>query len=198
MAVSNTSIVNSSLGRIGAKRINDISDTTDTKPEAVQARLHFELTRDSLLRSHFWRFASDRADLSASDVTPDFEWDYQYILPNDFLRMKSIYEGRVSDSNLYSCALEGTMLLSNETTMQIKYIKKVTDPAKFDPLFIEVLILQLALKFVSSLAGGDTKLRIEIQKELKELMSTVRTLDSQETNTIGQYDMETWRDARYR
>ena len=90
MAESPTSICNQSLGKLGAKRINDLSDTTDTKPEAIQCRLHYEPTRDALLRSHWWRFARDRAVLSQDTNDPAFEWDNQFILPNDFLRFRSI------------------------------------------------------------------------------------------------------------
>ncbi len=198
MATSNTKICNQALGRIGARRINDFDDTTDTKPEAVQARLHFEQTRDALTRSHRWRVASDRATLTRDVETPDFEWAYQFFLPNDFLGMKSIYEGRFSSANLRSYDLEGALLLTNETTMEIKYIKKITDPTKFDPLFIEVLVLQLAMKFASGLASSDSKLRKEIKDELEIVMSAVRMLDAQETNTIGQYDLEIWKDARFR
>lgn len=195
---SNTEIVNMALGRIGAKRINDLSDTTDTKPEAIQARLHFEQTRDALLRSHLWRFATGRATLSADTTTPSFEWDYQYLLPNDFLRLKSIYEDRFSDINLDSYALEGTMLLSNETSMQIKYIKRITDPTKFDPLFVEVLVLQLADKFITPLSGGSKGSQEKIDREMARVMPRVRALDAQETNTIGRYDLFTWNDERYR
>jgi len=198
MALSETKIVNMALSRIGAKRINSIDDATDTKPEAIQARLHYEQTRDALIRSNRWRFAAARAELSASDTTPDFEWSYQYILPNDFLAMRSIYEGSRSEENFRSYALEGKMLLANENEMSIRYTKKVTDVTEFDPLFVEVLVLQLALKFIGPLAGGAPKLQYTLQRELEILMKKVRAFDRQETNTVGTYDLGTWNDARYR
>lgn len=197
MALNETKICNMSLGKIGTKRINDFTDATETKPEAIQCRLHYEATRDSLLRSHWWRFASDRKTLSQDTTDPDFEWEHQFILPVDFLAMKSIYEGRFSDENLRSYALEGQRLLTNESTMEIRYIKKVTDVTKFDPLFVEVLVLQLALKLVGPLAGGNPKLQDVLQRELFVLMPKVRALDRQETNTEGEYGLETWNDARY-
>ena len=194
MAISNTSITNMALGKIGAKPIVNIDDTTDTNQGAIQARLHFEQTRDALIRSHWWRFARARATLSVSVDTPDFEWDYQYPLPNDFLAMRSIYEDRVSDENIDPYELEGKMLLTDETEMSIRYIKKVTDPTEFDPLFVEVFILKLGLKFISSLAGGSPKLQETLQNELRVIMPAVRALDRQETNTAGR---DTWNDERY-
>jgi hypothetical protein len=155
------------------------------------------MTRDSLIRSHWWRFASARATLAQDATDPDFEWDNQFILPNDFLRMKSIYEGRFSDENLRTYAIEGKRLLTNDTTMEIRYIKKVTDVTEFDPLFVELLVLLLARKMLKPLAGGDAKLTQEIKDDIKDLMPQVRALDRQETNTIGKYELETWNDARY-
>lgn len=196
MSVSETSLCNMSLGRIGAKRINDIGDAADTKPEAVQCRLHYEQTRDALLRSHWWRFASARATLARDVPTPDFEWDYQFSLPNNFLRMKKPYEGYSSAYPLiYTYELEGKKLLTNETTMEIKYIRKVTDVTEFDPLFVEVLILALAIKLSMPLSK-DNKMRTELKEEIKSLMKDVRTVDFQETNTVGSSDMQTWKSAR--
>ena len=196
MALSETIICNMSLARIGTTRITNID--TGTSPNAIQCRTHYEQTRNALTRSHWWRFASDRETLAqdATDPVGD-EWDNQFILPNDFLAMKSIYENRFSDENYRSYALEGQRLLTNESTMEIRYIKKVTDPTKFDPLFVEVLVLQLALKLTAGLGKTDPKLATEIKDELRLLMPSVLALDGQETNTTGQYDLGTWNDARY-
>lgn len=185
------------LGRISSKRINNYEDADENSPQAIQGRLHFEQTRDSLVESYWWRFASGRATLSASPDTPDSEYDYQFILPTDFLAMKSIYEDRHSDENLRSYALEDKMLLTNEDEMKIKYIKKVTDPTKFSPFFVEVLVLSLAKKMLPALAGQNTKLTKDIGDELRLLIPTVKAHSGQQTNTEGQYNLETWNDARY-
>lgn len=195
MALSVTKICNLSLSDIGSKRINNFE--TDSSEQAIMCRLHYEPTKDALLRSHWWRFASGRATLSQDTTDPDFEWDNQFILPNDFLAMKSIYENRFSDESYRSYALEGQRLLTNESTMEIRYIKKVTDPTKFDPLFVQVLVLQLDLKLITGLAKTDTKLKADIKEDLKLLMPAVKALDKQETNTIGEYELGTWNNARY-
>ena len=88
MAVNNTSICNMALSRIGAKRINDFDDDSDTKNEAIQCRLHFEQTRDALQRSHFWVFTKTRETLSQDTEDPDFEYANQFLLPSDMLRYR--------------------------------------------------------------------------------------------------------------
>lgn len=205
---SKTEIINQALGRIGANRISDFADTDEANLQSVQARLHYAQTRDALLRSHWWRFARTRATLSQNATYTDddttFEWTYAYDLPNDFLREwlppwedNSEVQGRTRNS--YS--LEGKQLLSNETTMRLRYIRRVEDVTGFDPLFTEVLVLQLALKFVMPL-NQDKVLYRTLYGELWGIpgtigvMSRVRTMDKQETKTVGQNEMGSWNDSR--
>jgi len=206
--MTETEIINMALGRIGAKRINDFTDTNEDNVQSVQARLHYEQTRDALLRSHWWRFARGRKALSQDAAytadTTTFEWTYAYGLPNDFLReWLPPYEdnSEVLGVTRNSYSLEGKFLLSNQTTMSIRYIKKVTDVSEFDPLFVEVLVLQLALKFVMPLSQ-DKVLWQALYGELwgvagiKGVMSRVRVMDKQETKTLGQNDINNWNDSR--
>lgn len=209
-ALSETGICNMALGRIGAKRINGIGDTSEDSVEAIQCRLHYSQTRDALIRSHWWRMARDRATLSqnaaytADDNT--FEWTYAYDLPVDFLRMKLPFEniGAGAKTLVYTYSIEGTQLLSNDSTMKIQYIKKVTDPPSFDPLFVEVFILTLALKIIYPLAGAG-RVNIILARELKDelygtpkqpgLIAQVQAIDKEETNTTGMVDVLTWNQA---
>ncbi len=192
--LSETSICNQSLGRIGGLQIKNVE--TDTSVQAIQCRLHYEQTRDALIRSYSWRFASERATLSAG-TTPDFEWSNAFTLPTDFMFLKSIYEGRFSSINFRNYAIEQDEILTNETTMEIRYVKKVTDVLEFDPLFVKVLILLLADVLIGPLAGGDAKIQKKIDDALDKLMPAVRALDGQETNTAGRFESGTWNDARF-
>ena len=194
--LTETSICNMALGRIGGLRIED-SVETDTSTQAIQCRLHYETIRNSLEESYPWRFTSDRATLVVDGTTPDSEWDYQFDLPDDYLAMRSIYEDRFSGENLRNYVLEGDMLLTNEDEMEIRYVKKVTDPTKFDDLFVKLLVLSLADELIGPLAGGDKGIQEKIDRAIANLMPTVRAFSGQQTNTQGQYDLETWNDARY-
>ena len=198
MANSNTKIVNMALGKIGANRINNIDDTAENSLSAILARLHFEQTRDSLIRSHRWRFAAARVTLSQDTVSPDFEFDNQFILPTDFAAIKSIFgeNGTASENVRFTYAIEGQRLLTNESTVELRYTKRVTDPAQFDALFVEVLILLLAKKFVGSLGGGDPGLKKELNEELVPLMRSVRVMDRQESYGIGRANNRPWTDIR--
>ena len=212
VATKDTEICNMALGRIHANTIDSIEDNTDTQVEAIQCRLIYSQTRDALIRSHWWRMARARATLSQNaDYTADpttFEWTFAYDLPKNFMRMKKPWEDTVP-GNLelkLSYALEGKQLLSNEGSMKIRYIKRVTDPTEFDPLFVEVFVLVLALKLVIPLGGGGKggeAIRRGLLIDLwggggvPGLMRQVRVIDKQETNTTGRADRGTWNDARH-
>jgi len=188
MAYSETLICNLALARLGAKRINTIEET-DASLQAVQCRTHYEHTRDALLRSHWWRFAIARAELSEDTGEPDFEWDNQFILPADFLRVAGLYDTTAS------YAVEGKRLLTNDSAVDLVYIRQVTDPTEFDPMFVEVLALKLALVMVMPLSQ-DRVLRQEIQDELAVVLSKARCVNLQETKTTGRDDLPIWLDAR--
>ena len=189
-----TAICNMSLAKLGAS-VTLKNVETDSSFEAEQCRTHYEQTRDSLLRSYWWRFASSRAELVAT-TAPDFEWSNAFTLPTDFLAMRSIFEERFSNANFRSYALEGKILLTNEDEMSIRYVKKVTDVSAFDSLFVEVFVLQLALK-LTSIAGATPRIRESLKDDLRILMPAVRALDGQETNTDGRVESATWNDARF-
>jgi hypothetical protein len=195
-ALSETRVANMALARIGAKRIADIDSQTDKSNSLLHVQTHFAQTRQSLIRSHWWNFAKRRETLSANTTDPDFEWDNAYDWPADCLRIRHPFD---SDSekriSRYSYDVEARQILSDESTMEIRYIADVTDPTQWDSLFVEVFVLTLALKLVMPLRG-DRALRVDILNELELVMRRVRLVDKQEANTIGVYDRHTWNRAR--
>ena len=192
MALSETGICNMALSDVGAKRINDFD--TDSSLQGIQCRLHYEPTRDGLLRSFYWPFAAARAKLSEDTTAPAFEYDNQFILPTDFLYLRTIFADNetIDRTSRNRHAIEGKRLLSNNSVVQIRYTKKVTDPTEFDPLFVEVFVKRLALK-LTSLAGATPKIRESLKDDLKRLMPSVRALGRQEAELVRGLD---WNDVR--
>lgn len=186
MAASETSVCNMALGRIGSTRINAMTDTTEP---AIHCRLHYDQARDALLQSHWWKFALARAVLSEDTVAPAFQWAHQFILPSDCLRVIGLYEPGPSYS------LEGQRLLTDEATIQIRYVRKITDVGAFSPLFIEALALSLALRLVMPLSQ-DKALRDQVEGEYRRTVQTARLVNLQELSTVGSDDVETWVGSR--
>lgn len=127
--------------------------------------------------------------------TPAFEWTYQYLLPTDFLRLRSVYENDMTDHPATRFEIEGRRLLTHYETVSLKYIKKITDPKLFEELFRQVLILRLALTLCYPLAGTDAvRMRQELREELLQIEARARTVAMQENDTTGRQDFNL---ARY-
>jgi len=133
--------------------------------------------------------------LTTAQVTPAFEYTYQFDLPSDYLCRRYTWEDNTAQRTFYSYDMEGSKYLTDDATVNLVYSKQVTDVTSFDALYIEVLYLTLAKKFATAIAQ-DAKLEEGIRNELKPLMSKVRALDKQEQNTKGRYDLYTHNDAR--
>jgi hypothetical protein len=119
--------------------------------------------------------------------SPISYWTYQYLLPSDYLRFCRNYQ----DDHW---KMEGKRILSWDSEMTITYIWKVTDPAEFDALFSDLLILTLALRLIPPLAGTMSQVaRQELKDELRAVESRARVVDSQEANVSGNSN---WNDAR--
>ncbi len=188
MGLSITKLCNMSLARLGANRLNSFED--DKGVEAIQCRTHYVQTRDALLRSNWWAFAMERAKLSAdAEADPDFQWTNQFILPSDFLRAKELFD------STSSYEIEGERLLTDDGSVNLIYVKVISDPTKFDALFVEILVLQLAIKLVMPLTK-DKVLRSELGKELVDVVSRGRTVNFAETNTANRFDKGLWVESR--
>lgn len=129
------------------------------------------------------------------DSTPDFEWDYKFLLPDDYLCLTGNYTLTDNSEPTERCTVEGNFLLSNDDEAEIRYIKKVTDQDDFDPLFTEILILTLAKKLVPALAGTKSPTLVEdIKNDLKAALAKARSVCKAEVDTSG---ASKWNNARY-
>lgn len=137
MAVSQISICNSALAKIGADPISSI--TEETKAARIANRI-FTFLRDEVLRSHPWNFSIKRTTLNPDGDTPDSEYDYQYILPSDCLRVLDTPD----DDSLDWVVEGGKILTDQDTELPIRYIYRNEDPSSWDSMFAEALAWRLA------------------------------------------------------
>jgi len=124
------------------------------------------------------------------NTRPAFQYSYQYALPADFDRFRNLWR-----RTHQHWTIEGNLLLTDDSEVDALYVKKVTDPDDFDPLFTEILILQLALKLLHPLAGTKTStLKQGLQWELVEALKRAKAICRAETEDAGRSD---WNLARY-
>jgi hypothetical protein len=188
VAVSEVSICNSALVKVGAQRIIALTDSNE------RARLcseQYVKNRDELLRSHPWNFALKRVALSPLDPVPLFDWDNQFALPIDCLR---VLRTDLGDDEGGAWKVEGRYLMANTDTISIQYIAKITDPTKFDSVFTETLACKIAADISYSLVQN-VALSQKLEATYESKLRMARSFDAQE----GQGDRvyaDSWLNSR--
>lgn len=143
---SKVSITNNALTKVNAQLITSMTENTR---EAQYANARFDDALDHVLTQAPWNFAIARDTLAQLTATPEYEWSYQYQLPTSpyCLRVLDVYE-------VDEWVVEGRKILCDtQSSIQIKYIKRVTDMTTTTSIFNEVLALYLAIEFAAILKG---------------------------------------------
>ena len=153
MATSNVSICNLALQKLGAARIVAM-DENSRNAKSVNAC--FESQRDNEIRKYLWKFAKKRASLAASSVQPAFMYDNAFPVPSDFLRL--IKPARLGLDWHLEQHEGGLAILSNDgAPLEVRYISRVTNPALFDPAFVEMLACKIAWHTCEDITQSNTK-----------------------------------------
>lgn len=188
-------ICNRALQRLGANRIADLSDDSRA---ARSCNVAYEPVRDALLRRHPWNFALGRAQLAASTTAPAFGPAYQYPLPSDFIRLLPDINDTVGTGGTNGqddWVIEGGAILTDESgPLNIRYIRKITDPNAMDPLFREALSKQMAMEMCEDITQSNQKVQL-IKDELKDILAEARRNNAFEQNSSDTPE-DTWITAR--
>lgn len=197
MAISDVSICNSALIKLGAERISSL---TDDNKRARLCNEQYAKIRDDFLRAHPWNFAVARKELGLSATfTPAFEYDYAFVIPSDVLRILAV------DFNLgpaigeipWAVEVDDTgvkHLVTNSSTAKIKYIKRVLE-ARFDDNFAELLSTKLAADLAYAITQS-TSIAELLDKKFREKMREVRSLDAME-GSVPTVEADEWFLARH-
>jgi hypothetical protein len=187
MAQTAVDICNSALQRVGATTISSLSDTS---PEAKACNVVYDSNRRDELRKYKWNFAITRAVLNVAATAPAFGYAYRYALPADCLRVL-----RSNDYDLDWQIEAGYILTNNDaTTINLRYIKDITDPALFDSSFYNVIAVALAIDINERLTQSNTK-RDLLMREYREALMDARRVNAFEAGPVEMPD-DGWLIAR--
>tara|TARA_A100001515_G_scaffold23554_1_gene18215 strand:- start:1089 stop:1670 length:582 start_codon:yes stop_codon:yes gene_type:complete len=168
-------ICNGALNQLGASTI--ITLTEDSK-NARLCNARFTQVRDSVFRSHPWNCLQKRVELAADTDTPAWGFTSQFTIPADCLRVLSILD---FDSDH---KIEGRKILTDNSSMKILYISRVTDPNEYDELLRETLSAALAADIAYAVTSSNpvAKNMYDLfQQKLKE----ARFVDSTEGQNMN-------------
>lgn len=135
----------------------------------------FDSRRRAVLRRHTWNFATKRTQLAEHAEAPTFNYTTQYALPSDFIRLVGI--GELEQLTDYQ--IENNFLLCNESgSLSFRYIYNHTNLSQWDPLAIEVLILDNAIFLAPKV--GQASMVEGLRDMLAETLLDAHAIDGQE------------------
>ncbi len=154
-------ISNAALNTLGASNITSL--TEDSKAGRLINQRYSDV-RDAVFRSHNWNSLIRRTSLARNTVSPAFGYLHQYPLPTDCLRVLEFSNGTLTypkdnmtdNSGGPVYVIEGRELLTDETTVFIKYISRVEDPNEYDTLLVDTIAARLAMEICYAITGSNS------------------------------------------
>lgn len=165
-------IANNALALLGDDPISDFSEGTT---RSALVRDMYENVRDSVLRMLFWNCAIKRINMSPETSSPAFGFTYQYQLPADWVRTKSISAMR----DVFDYRIEGRKILTDLESIQLTYVYRNDDPSTYDAGLIDVLTFSLAAALAYPITKSTTQAQYMEQKAGAALRSA-KSSDAQD------------------
>ena len=180
MGATITTICNLALSKIGARKIIDITEESN---EARACKMFYTETRDDVLRSHRWNFAITRTALSEIVTEPAFGWRNGFQLPTDCLRVFEV-DGWDLARREGNWEVEGRILLSNDDSVDIRYIRRVEDANLFDSTFVEAFACKLGAQIAMPITGSGDMQSGLLKQYAGLTASSARRLDAVESRPV--------------
>lgn len=165
-------VVNLALVRIGYKmRVDNIFEGSVAARAALNV---YSQTRDALLREGDWAFAQNISPAVLTGGVAPASWSFEYVYPVDCLRVRNVFDANfIADKNnplpfhfeIGQTTSAGRVIWSTYPISTLVYTKQVTDPAQWEPLFVEALAIQMAKRLSLELNMPDgAKMAMEDEK----------------------------------
>ena len=181
-----TTIANLALSQVGEQTIMSLDESSKN---AEICRLIFDPVLEQVLRGHTWKCATYRTDLAETIESPLCGWQHSYRLPVSPKFIKAIRLFSRKDFTV-----QGTEIVTNDGSAQLIYIGKADDMNNYDPLFIRVFYLSLAMEMAYRLVEVGT-LQNNIKVLLDEAWADARFADACD-GTAEMDDTDDWMTAR--
>jgi hypothetical protein len=180
---SEVQICSDALGQLGESPIMSMDD--DTKAARLCKRFYYDL-RDAVLRAYPWKCAIAYQALSiltgASAITGS-KYTYTYQLPVNPFCLRPLIINEADEDFSIAWERVGNKIITNESTVTLKYIKRIVDPGEYDALLIDAIIARLAQVLAYPITG-DKKMGEAAWQLYREKISEARSIDSMEGSTV--------------
>lgn len=188
-----TGICNAALIALGEDPVTAVFPPDPVK-RAILCSQRYDAVRRELLRKHPFHCARAQVQLAASATKPLFKWANAFPLPADFIRLWGVDPDNV-DQNLTTWeVVDGQILTNEQAPLDLDYVRNLTDPTRFDPLFARCLALALADDIAEALTASD-RIAAKVQNALAAVLPDAKTIDSQDDGP-QELDDDVWLRSR--
>lgn len=180
MANSRVNIINLALTLLGAARVG----APDEEGENAEALTFcYDNIRDSEQRANIWHFTRKRAILAPSSVVPAFGYGYAFPLPTNCLRVIKPSLTTV-DWSIEQHENTPSILTNDGNVIQLRFVERVMDETKFDPLFTMMFACSLAWWCCERLTQSNSK------RDAIERRYTASRLQAYKTNAFERVPLQ--------
>lgn len=172
---SKVAICNTALSRLGASTITSLTDGT---PEAKLCNTFFDLIADRVMSQGGWTSTIKRTSLAKTTNTPAFGYTSEFQLPLDPKCLKVLTVNEDGEGEV-DYVIEGDKLLTDEGSISIRYVAKLTSTEDWDALLTEAVELLLAAYLAHPITGDDGKTEA-LKKEYGIFLENNLALDNQQ------------------
>lgn len=150
---SQVSICNRALQKLGAARINSITEGSRNARSCLDA---YEPRLRAMLEMHEWGFSIKRVQLAADATAPDFGKQNRFPLPADFIRL--CHSDPFYNDNFQDWVIENGYIYTDYSgPLDVRYVSYVTDTNKMTSLFCEAFSADMAFEMCEEITQSNTK-----------------------------------------
>tara|TARA_Y100000310_G_scaffold45879_1_gene42745 strand:- start:475 stop:1047 length:573 start_codon:yes stop_codon:yes gene_type:complete len=171
--VSEVSICNNALTLLGDKTITALDENSN---QGRACNANYNNVRDYVQRAHRWNSCMELANIASDATSPTWGWTNRFLLPVDpwCLRVLEIQGLEMEEWEVF-----GRYLQCDNSSVNMKYLARVTDPMLMDSMLTQCIAARLAYQIAYRLTSdkGEQDRMIGIYKDnLKDS----RSIDGQE------------------
>ena len=133
---SEIEICSAALNKLGAESITSFDDLT---PRSNLCRDFYPSVRDAVLRAYPWNCALTQQALAHDVALPLFGYAYKFALPVIPYCLRVLVIDGDPEFNI-----KGRYIYTDESTINIEFIARITNPGLFDSLLKEAIEARLA------------------------------------------------------
>jgi hypothetical protein len=165
-------ICNKAASFVSEKRITSLDDGTKL---ANLLKSNYDLAVEEVLEDADWTFAVERKILTPEASTPDWEFDYQFILPANCIRVISASDSTTPNKD-FVWQKESRKIVADASKVYIRYVAKITNPQHFSPGFVSSVAARLAHIIAVPMTGSRT-LKADLGQEYIYVLDKAKSGD---------------------